>query len=331
MNHLAFARSAHDAFRRIAQPLGVCAFGQTGFRVHATGFRSADLECDLTGSRYLITGANSGMGLVCARELARHGAEVVMLCRSRDRGKQARRAIQREVPGARLHLDALDVSDLEAVARVGQRFAPERVDGLFHNAGVLPDALVRTAQGLELCFATHVAGPHLLTRLLRPALARSPDARVIFHASGGMYTRRLETDDWNWRERSYDGVAAYAETKRAQVELAALWAERLAAEPVIVASMHPGWVDTPAVRASLPRFYAFTRRWLRTPEAGADTALWLLIAPRDRIEPGRFFFDRAPRDPHWLPGTRATRAERRALWRACERLVRDAKRSAAGL
>ncbi len=146
-----------------------------------------------------------------------------MLCRDRDRGIRARRRIEREIVDARLCDETLDASDLEAVRRVGARLAEGPVDGLFHNAGVLPDALRRTPQGLEICFATHAAGPHCLTRLLAPALPRSRDARVVFHASVGMYTKRLETDDWNWTQRPHDGVAAYAETKRAQVELAALF------------------------------------------------------------------------------------------------------------
>jgi len=94
-----------------------------------------------------------------------------------------------------------------------------------HNAGVLPGERVETDDGLELTFATNVVGPFLLTRLLRSNLEKSPDGRVIWVSSGGMYTRRLNLEDPNWTERGYDGVIAYAETKRAQVVLSELWAE----------------------------------------------------------------------------------------------------------
>ena len=97
-------------------------------------------------------------------------------------------------------------------------------DVLIHNAGVLPDERIETEDGLELSFATHVVGPFLLTGLLRPALEKSSDARVIWVSSGGMYTRRLNVRDPNWKKREYDGVLAYADTKRAQVVLADLWA-----------------------------------------------------------------------------------------------------------
>jgi NAD(P)-dependent dehydrogenase (short-subunit alcohol dehydrogenase family) len=194
------------------------------------------------------------------------------------------------------------------------------VDVLVHNAGVLPDHRVETRDSLELTLATHVVGPFLLTRLLRPRLLESKDGRVIWVSSGGMYTRRLSLEDPNWKQRDYDGVRAYAETKRAQVVLAELWAEDLAGSPVVVNSMHPGWADTPAVQSSLPRFHRLTRNILRTPAEGADTVVWLAASPAEGALSGRFFFDREPRRTHLLPFTRESEADRRALWALCERL-----------
>jgi NAD(P)-dependent dehydrogenase (short-subunit alcohol dehydrogenase family) len=136
-----------------------------------------------------------------------------------------------------------------------------------------------------------------------------------------MYTRRLALDDPGFAGRPYDGVVAYAETKRAQVVLAELWAERLAGTSVVVNAMHPGWADTPAVRSSLPRFHRVMRHVLRTPAEGADTVVWLVASPRGREHTGRFFFDRKPRATHLLPFTRESEAERRALWELCERLT----------
>jgi NAD(P)-dependent dehydrogenase (short-subunit alcohol dehydrogenase family) len=223
----------------------------------------------------------------------------------------------------RVTVEALDVSDLAMVRAVGARLADGSVDVLVHNAGVLPDERSETKDGLELTFATHVAGPHLLTRLLRPALERSDDARVIWVSSGGMYTRRLNLSDPQWQRRRYDGVIAYAETKRAQVVLAELWAETLAETSVRVNSMHPGWADTPAVASSLPRFRRVTQAILRTPAEGADTVLWLAASPAARGSNGRFFFDRAPRRTHLLPGTRESAADRSALWDLCEAATRQ--------
>jgi NAD(P)-dependent dehydrogenase (short-subunit alcohol dehydrogenase family) len=216
------------------------------------------------------------------------------------------------------------VSDLSAVRAVGERLAEEPVDVLVHNAGVLPDAREITGDGLELAFATHVAGPHLLTRLLAPRLAESPDGRVIFVSSGGMYTQRLDLRDLDWSEREYDGVRAYAQTKRMQVVLAELWAERLERDGAVANSMHPGWADTPAVQSSLPGFHTMTRAILRTPAEGADTVVWLAASEPGGAISGEFAFDRRPRGVYYVPGTREREGDREALWALCERIADDA-------
>jgi dehydrogenase/reductase SDR family member 12 len=113
----------------------------------------------------------------------------------------------------------------------------------------------------------------------------------------------------------------YARHKRAQVVLTELWAERLAERGVRVHSMHPGWVDTPGLERSLPRFRSALRPLLRTPEQGADTIVWLGAAPEPAESSGRFWHDRAERPTHLLPRTRETPEERRRLWGECIRLT----------
>ena len=310
------------ALGRVVDPLIVPSVDRTGFRIHALRFAPEDLDVDLSGRRCLVTGANSGIGFEVSLALADLGAEVVLLCRNRERGEQAAERIRSETGSRRVSLEVLDVSDLAAVRQVGARLAQSPVDVLIHNAGVLPDARIETREGLELTFATHVAGPFLLTRLLEPRLRESKDARVIWVSSGGMYTRRLSLRDPNWqRRRRYDGTLAYAETKRAQVVLAELIAEALAGTSVVVNSMHPGWADTPAVRSSLPRFHRVMQAVLRTTAEGADTVVWLAAAPRAREWSGHFFFDREPRRAHILSGTQESQSERRALWELCQRVA----------
>jgi NAD(P)-dependent dehydrogenase (short-subunit alcohol dehydrogenase family) len=300
-------------------PFIVSSFDRTGFRIHSLTFQPDDLDVDLSGRRCIVTGANSGIGYETALALADLGAEVVLVCRSRDRGEAAVQRIREQTGNARVSLELLDISDLSAVREAAARLASGPVDVLVHNAGVLPDERVETVDGLELTFATHVVGPFLLTRLLRPGLESSPDGRVIWVSSGGMYTRRLNLEDPNWSRRDYDGVLAYAETKRAQVVLAELWAEELRQSGVVVNAMHPGWADTPSVKSSLPRFHRLTRNILRTPAEGADTVVWLAAAARARSGAGRFFFDREVRRTHLLPFTRESSEDRRALWELCER------------
>jgi NAD(P)-dependent dehydrogenase (short-subunit alcohol dehydrogenase family) len=94
--------------------------------------------------------------------------------------------------------------------------------------------------------------------------------------------------------RGYNGVRAYARTKKMQVVLADSWARRLAGTEIRVESMHPGWVDTSGVAESLPRFRAVTRPLLRDVADGADTAVWL-VATRPDSKPGHFWHDRSQR------------------------------------
>ncbi len=302
----------------LLDPTVVLSFDRTGFAIHSLGFDPDDLEVDLGGKRCLITGANSGIGYESALALADLGAEIVLLCRSSERGEEAAERIRQQTGNPRVAVERLDVSDLSAVAALAPRLATRPVDVLIHNAGVLPDERQESPDGIELTWATHVAGPHLLTRGLRSALEKSPDARVVWVSSGGMYARRLNLADLDWRERDYDGVMAYAETKRAQVVLAELWAERLAGTSVAVNSMHPGWADTPSVRTSIPTFHRLTRSLLRTPAQGADTVVWLAASEAARALRGCFVFDREPRRTHWLPWTEESTQERAQLWRQCE-------------
>jgi NAD(P)-dependent dehydrogenase (short-subunit alcohol dehydrogenase family) len=312
---------------RIVDPFIVSSFDRTGFRIHSLTFRPEDLDVELSGRRCLVTGANSGIGYETALALADLGAEVVLLCRSRERGEQAAQQIREQTGNRRVFLELLDVSDLGSIRAAATRLWTQPVDVLVHNAGVLPAERVETDDALELTFATNVVGPFLLTRLLRGNLEKSPDGRVIWVSSGGMYTRRLNLEDPNWTERDYDGVLAYAETKRAQVVLSELWAEALRGSSVIVSAMHPGWADTPSVKDSLPRFHRVTRNILRTPAEGADTVVWLAACPRTRLSTGRFFFDRDERRTHLLPFTRESEEDRRALWELCERLSAEPVRS----
>ena len=302
---------------RILDASVVLSFDRTGYARHARHFETSD-ERPMAGIVCLVTGANAGLGMAAARGLARRGARVRLLCRSEARGRDAEAVLRRELPDADLAVDLVDVSDLASVRGFATRLEERKVDVLVHNAGVLPPSRQESADGLELAFATNVIGPHLLTRLLEEKLLASEDGRAIFVSSGGMYSTKLSCSDVAWRRRPYDGVRAYAQTKRMQVVLAELWAERWRGSSGSAHAMHPGWADTEGVRGSIPRFHALTRAILRTPEQGADTIVWLAAARRERIGSGRFWFDRAERATHLLPWTREGEAERRRLWRLCE-------------
>ena len=308
-------------YRRLLDASILFSFDRSGYHRHSARFDAGDLDVDLAGRVCLVSGANSGIGLQTSLALAERGATVWMLCRDPERGRQAAREVRRRSGSRRVHLGLLDISDLDAVRRFARGLDTPRVDVLVHNAGVLPDARLLSPQGHEITLATHVLGPWLLTRELLSRLKASSDARVVIVSSGGMYAHRLSLDDIEWRRRPYDGVAAYAQTKRMQVVMAQLLAEDADFRGIAVSAMHPGWADTPAVRTSLPRFWRAMQGRLRTPAQGADTVIWLASSASARGSTSQFWFDRAPRSPHLLPWTRESAAERAALKAFCDRQV----------
>ena len=249
----------------------------------------------LVGKRVLVTGATAGIGLAMARSFAGLGATVYLL--GRDAAKVGRRVaeIVDEVPGADVVGEVCDVSDLEAIANWCADFSTRvpALDGLVHNAGLMPQQRVVTREGHEVQLATHILGPHLMTERLLPLLRAARGASVVFVSSGGMYSSPLVVDDLE-SSQAYNGVRTYARTKRMQVVLADSWARRLAGTDIRVESMHPGWVDTPGVAEYLPRFRVITKPLLREVADGADTAVWL-VATRPPSEPGHFWHDRAQR------------------------------------
>lgn len=295
-------------------------FDSSGFRRHQRSFDPSDLEVDLSGKRCLVTGANSGIGYATAAALATRGAEVWLLCRNPERGAAALESLREETGSQKLHLSLLDLSDLDAIQAWAAAFEAPQVDVLIHNAGLLPLERMVSPAGHEITFATHVLGPFLLTQLLRERLEAAAAARVIWVSSGGMYAKKLSLEDLDWSRRDYDGVAAYAQTKRQQVVLSELFAERWG-EPVRFHSMHPGWVETPGVQNSLPKFHEFTKGRLRTPAEGADTVVWLAAAERSGRSSGEFWFDRQQRSTTLLPCTGASSEERAALWELCQELT----------
>lgn len=297
----------------------VLSFDRTGFRRHSARFEPRDLDVDLTGKVCLVTGANSGIGWATALALTRLGATVRLLCRSRERGEEAVEKLRAEAGSRHVHLDVVDMSSLDSVRAFAGRLRCRRVDVLVNNAGVLPESRQQTSSGLELTLATNLVGPFLLTELLIPRLLEAKDARVINVSSGGMYTQKLRVRQLEEvGPQDFDGVTAYARTKRALVVLTELWAERHRGTSITFAGMHPGWADTPGVKNSLPRFQAVTRSILRTAEEGADTVVWLAAAPGVAGRSGFFWFDRQIQPTHLLPFTKEDSAERANLWEACE-------------
>jgi NAD(P)-dependent dehydrogenase (short-subunit alcohol dehydrogenase family) len=298
-------------------------YDRIGYQIRRQLWDPSDLEVDLRSRTAIVTGANSGLGYVTARELARRGARVAMVCRDRERGAAARHRLREEIAGTKTPgetiLSVVDMGDMDAIREFARGY-PDQNDGphiLVNNAGALLNERGETAAGIERTFAVNVLGYFLLTELMLDALAKAgatgPASRVINVSSGGMYPVAIDVEDPQWQARPYDGVRAYAETKRAEVMLTELWAKRMAARGanVFLSAMHPGWADTPGVQTSLPTFRAVTQLILRSPEEGADTIIWLAAKPKieESFDSGLFWCDRRPRPTHRMQSTRGKPAD----------------------
>lgn len=278
----------------------------------------ADPEPDsLRGRHVVVTGASGGLGAAAATGLAELGATVHLVGRKADRLADAAREIRRSLPSAELREEVCDVSDLDDVRRYADRLRADlgALHAIVHDAGVMPTDRTESAQGHELTLATHVLGPLLLTELVRPLLEAADDGRVVWVSSGGMYTAPLTealVDDLQYREGTYDGVRAYARTKRLQVVVAELLAQRHPQLPNY--SMHPGWAQTPGITDSLPGFAKVLGPVLRTAAEGADTMVWLAAVPTSRTGQDGFWCDRRRRSPHYAPWPKEDPALRRRVW-----------------
>lgn len=287
-------------------------YSRLGYLARSASWSGAQADPEpgaLAGNVALVTGGSAGLGLATVTGLARLGATVHMVVRDEGRGAVARARAVEAVPGAEVHVVRCDLSDLVDVTRAAPALAAACPDIVIHNAGVLPPARTLTPQGHELTLATHVLGPHLLTRLLADALG---GGRVLWISSGGMYAQKLTFDE----PVPYNGTTAYARTKRMQVVLSGMWSRELDSHAV-----HPGWADTPGLTSSLPGFGRLLGPLLRTAEQGADTAVWLAAARGPDVGTGKFWHDRRPRPEHYVPWTRETAAGRDALWARVEALT----------
>ncbi len=306
----------------------VLSYGNTGYKFRqALLWNRADLTIDLTGKVCAITGANSGIGLAAARQLARRGATIYLLVRNLERGAAAQARICKEAGHSRVCLVPIDLSSLASVQTCADQIKrqTQRLDVLINNAG---DAFARrelSADGVELTFATNVLGPFALTTALLPLLQASSPARLINVSSGGMYLAKLDPSDLQYEHKKYDELMAYAQSKRALMMLTELWAEQLQPSGVAVNCMHPGWVDTPLLQTGLPVFRQSLRSILRTPDEGADTIVWLAAARQAESVTGRFWFDRRERAAHKIFLTRSSPADYGRLWKECVRLTQILK------
>ena len=273
-------------------------FSRIGFRRRVG---EAALHADFRGQRWVVSGATGGIGRAIALGAAAHGATVLAL--GRDARKLAALAAQATCAGV-IKATAVDLSLMRDVTRVAAEVsAAGPVDVLVHNVGVMCHDFVRTAEGLEQGFATNLLGHWVLDRGLRRGGALSERSAILSMSSGGMYGAALDIHALQAPDAAtHDGFSAYAQHKRAQVQLTHHWNSLGPGQPRAWV-MHPGWVDTDGVRSALPGFRRLFQRVLRNPRDGADTALWLAAHRPDTGE--GIWLDRHRDSEHAFGFTRA--------------------------
>ncbi|WP_406099896.1 oxidoreductase [Streptomyces sp. NBC_01013] len=299
------------------------------------GHRSPGPVPDQTAQLAVVTGANSGIGYVTARELARHGVQVVLACRSRERGADALARLRTEVPGAHAELRLLDLSDLKSVRRFAEEWSHGRLDLLVNNAGVAMVPFSRTADGFESQFGINHLGAFALTGLLMPYLLAADDPRVVTVSSEGQRFARFDLTNLN-AERRYRTAFAYVQSKRANLYFAMELQRRADAAGVSLRSMAvaPGLtrsnVLTGGANSDRGRLYALLTRLLvrvafRPTPDGARTSLYAATVPG---LPGGSYV--VPDGPFQLRGKPVLRDRERAirdaptarkLWALSERLT----------
>ncbi|SFD69170.1 SDR family NAD(P)-dependent oxidoreductase [Streptomyces aidingensis] len=285
------------------------------------------------GRTAVVTGANTGLGLETARVLAARGASVVLAVRDAEKGKRAAERIAGTAPGAQVTVQRLDLSELASVRRAADelRAAHPRLDLLINNAGVMYTPRTLTRDGFELQFGTNHLGHFALTGLLLESLLPVPGSRVVTVSSMGHRIRaRIRFEDLHG-ERSYDRVAAYGQSKLANLMFTHELQRRLdaAGVPTTAVAAHPGIAATELIRYSPAALRAAVRAL--GPLLGQSAARGALATLRAATDPhvrgGDFYGPSGPFQARGRPvpvGSSARSRDRdlqRRLWTVSEELT----------
>ncbi|MFJ3789616.1 oxidoreductase [Kitasatospora sp. NPDC090091] len=288
---------------------------------------------DQTGRVFVVTGANSGLGLATTRALVHRGATVVLAVRDEQKGRRAARELTAEQPDARLEVRRLDLADLDSVRAFahGVRADHPRLDVLVNNAGIMAPPHTLSPQGHELQFAAHHLGHFALTGLLLDLLAAGRDPRVVTVTSINHRRARIRFDDLDGN-RGYRPMAFYNQSKLANAVFGHELHLRLtaAASPVRSLLAHPGYSATHIVTGAPTPLYrllfgVLARPLAQSPDRGALPQLY--AATRPGVRSGEFI---GPDGPGELCGAPARvelapaatdAATGRRLWDLSERLT----------
>jgi len=282
---------------------------------------------DMEGKTVVVTGANSGIGLETAAELAAMGARVLVTARNADKGRTAVAAVTARAGGTgSAQLVVFDLADLSSVRRGADEILEQapRLDVLVNNAGVVRSVRAETVDGNEATFATNHLGPFLLTNLLLGRLEASAPSRVVTVASTAHASARhgIAFDDLQ-SERHYRAMRVYGQSKLANILFTLELARRLEGTGVTANSLHPGTVRTGYgadgdARGFLSFGIKLASPFFLSPAKGARTSVYLASSPEVDGVSGEYFVKCRPRSPRrWAQDPEAARR----LWEVSEQLT----------
>ena len=251
-------------------------------------------EARMDGKVCVITGATSGVGYQAAKQLARGGAEIVIVCRNPQKGKNLRQELNTSF-GVNTSVVLADFTDLHEVRRAAGEILDQhpRIDVLINNAGIHRTHRTLTKAGFETVFCVNHLAAFLLTRLLLDRIIASAPAQILYVNSEGHRFGGLDLDDLDWSKRPYKGLQGYGAAKTAQ--LLTIWElnDLLVGTGVTVNAMHPGAVRTQIGMDNGWLYRTYQRfilgPFLQKPEVSGEAIYYLLAAPEMQNVSGKFF------------------------------------------
>jgi retinol dehydrogenase 12 len=252
-----------------------------------------NLSNSLVGCVALVTGANTGIGLVTARGLAAQGAHVFIACRSLERGQEAINEIRTVIPNANIELLALDLGDLASVRACAAAFLARDLPLhlLINNAG-LAGARGFTKSGFEMAFGVNHIGHFLFTHLLLDRIKKSAPARIVT-VSSRAHTR-VSGIDWGavtQPTQAKTGFQEYGVSKLANLLFSAELGRKLAGTGVTTYALHPGVVASDVWRKVPWPFRSLMKLTMITVEEGAKTTLYCATSP-DIVSDTGLYYDK---------------------------------------
>lgn len=253
----------------------------------------------MRGKTVVITGATSGIGQAAAEALARAGARIVFTARDEAKGEAMKGRLVRANPDAAHDWTPADLTTLAGMRAAGEALLAKapRIDVLANNAGAIFDRREITADGLEKTFAVNHMAYFVVTEILRPALA--DEARIVSTASTAHAFARIDFDNLQF-DRGWSAFGAYGLSKLCNILWTRELSARLKGSGVTANCLHPGGVNTgfgDNARGLMGALLGLGKRFMLSPEQGADTLIWLASAPEVEGRTGGYFARRALTEP----------------------------------